>query len=284
MIIPTLNAESEIGGLLGIVLNQDPAPTEVLVVDSSSIDRTTEIVRGYGGVRLRVIDRSNFDHGGTRHQALMETTGEFVCFLTQDAIPLGSHYFSSLLAPFSDERVGMATGRQLPKPNARPYERLVREYNYPPRSFIRTKDDIERLGIKAFFASDVCSAYRRSSYVSVGGFRYPLNTNEDMLIASQFLRLGWKVAYVSDACVLHSHNLTPCQQFERNRQVGMFLESHASDFAGLEEVKEGRRLVATVTRGLLAEHRPLEVASFGVDCVARLLGNRVGRTFARMGR
>ena len=207
----------------------------------------------------------------------MSTTGDFVCFLTQDAVPVGREYFSHLLAPFEDPLVAMVSGRQLPKPDARPFERLVRSYNYPSESFVRTKDDIERLGIKAFFASDVCSAYRRTTYSLVGGFERPLNTNEDMLIASIFLRAGYKVAYAADAQVLHSHNYTLMQQYERNRQIGIFLEAHASDFNGVSEVGEGKRLVATVSRQLLAEGRVLELFAFGIDCAARLLGNRAGR-------
>lgn len=281
VVIPTLNAADEIGGLLRIVMSQEPAPLEVLVVDSSSDDGTRDMVGSFEGVGLRVIERADFDHGGTRHDALMGTTGEFVCFLTQDAVPVGTDYFARLLGPFEDPAVAMVSGRQLPKPDARPFERLVRGYNYPEKSFVRTKADIERLGIKAFFASDVCSAYRRSAYLGVGGFERPLNTNEDMLIASRFLTGGMKVAYAADAWVLHSHNLTPRQQYERNRQVGMFLESHAEDFAGLSEVGEGRRLVAAVSRQLVAERRPIELAAFAVDCAARLLGNRAGRHAAR---
>lgn len=277
VVIPTLNAGSEIGVLLEIILTQEPAPLDVLVVDSSSDDNTREVVKEFESVKLDVIERKDFDHGGTRHDALMRTLGDFVCFLTQDALPVGRGYFAKLLEPFGDPNVAMVSGRQLPKSDARPFERLVRYYNYPEKSFVRTGDDIAKLGIKAFFASDVCSAYRRTSYLRVGGFERPLNTNEDMLIASRFLKTGMKVAYASKARVLHSHNLSPHQQFERNRQVGMFLESHADDFAGLSEISEGGKMAASVCKGLIAEKRPLEILAFSIDCVARLVGNRVGR-------
>lgn len=281
LVIPTLNAESDIEGLLGAIFDQTQTPSEVLVVDSSSDDRTQEIVRSQRDVTLSVINRRDFDHGGTRHDAFMSTSGEFVCFLTQDAIPAGRRYFESLLASFDDEQVAMVSGRQLPKRDARPFERLVREFNYPSDSFVRDESDVERLGIKAFFASDVCSAYRRTSYMACGGFERPLATNEDMLMAAAFLRNGLKVAYAADAQVYHSHNLTLRQQYERNRQVGAFLESHPDVFGGLNEVGEGVGLVRYVSVHLLSERRYKELAAFGLDCVARLVGNRSGRLLVR---
>lgn len=277
VVIPTLNAENDISALLDSILMQTIAPEEILVMDSSSTDLTQEIVAGYPNVHLHVIDRNDFDHGGTRHQAVEMTKSDFICFLTQDALPANDQYFAELLAPFQDDSVAMVSGRQIPKDDARPFERLVRSFNYPEGSFVRSQEDIPRLGIKAFFASDVCSAYRRIAYLEVGGFDYPLNTNEDMLIASRFLHAGWRIAYSSDATVLHSHNYTPLQQFKRNRSIGYFLGMHESTFGNLSEVGEGKKLVFEVSKGLIREHRYLELLAFGVDCASRLLGNRLGR-------
>lgn len=278
VIIPTLNAESEIGPLLDALLSQGRKPDEILVVDSASDDGTQDIVRGYTdeGVRLRVIRREDFDHGGTRHGALLETSGDFVLFLTQDAVPADNAYIDNLLKPFEDPEVAMASGRQLPKPGARRYVQLVQEFNYPPEPNVRSAEDIPRLGIKSFFASDACSAYRRTAYLAAGGFERPLNTNEDMLMAATLLHSGWKVAYAADACVLHSHNLSPREQYRRNREVGIFLARHRDKLGVSDEVGEGSRLVKEVASRLLVERHLKELLLFGVDCAVRLFGNRVG--------
>lgn len=276
VIIPTLNAENEIGNLLDILAAQSIKPAEILVVDSSSDDKTQQIVTESGVASLRVIKREDFNHGQTRHEALLQTTGDFVLFLTQDAVPVDSLYIENLLKPFADPLVAMASGRQVPKPDARRFEQLVREYNYPATSFVHSVNDIEKYGIKTFFASDVCSAYRRSYYLKVGGFK-ALNTNEDMLIASDFIFNGYEIAYEADAQVLHSHNLSFREQFERNRQVGIFLAQHGKEFAGLSEVSSGAALVKSVAVQLVREKNIAELARFGVDCVARFAGNRQGR-------
>lgn len=281
VVVPTLNASAEIGGLLESLLSQSVEPREVIVIDSDSDDGTVRIAEDFPTVRTISIRRSEFNHGLTRHRALLETSGEIVCFVTQDAVPASADYLARLVGPMvADERIALVSGRQLPKPDARPFERLVREFNYPDEPSVRSRADLARCGIRTFFASDVCSAYRKTAYLECGGFG-PVRTNEDMLMAARLISAGWKVAYEPTAAVYHSHNLTPREQFERNRAVGAFLEDHSGDLLGASEVGEGGRLVAAVSTRLIREGRIGELFAFGVDCAARLLGNRVGRAEAR---
>lgn len=281
VIIPTLNAEHEIEALLIALDRQSIQPNEILVVDSASEDKTIELVQKHKRVRLLEIDRHDFNHGTTRDMALNESSGDFVCFLTQDAVPVSDDYLKRLVAPMvEDPSIALVSGRQLPKADARRFEQLVREFNYPDSPSVRSKGDLEQFGIKTFFASDACSAYRRSSYLECGGFEH-VNTNEDMLMAAKFIASGMKVAYEPRAEVYHSHNLTPSQQFARNRAVGFFLETHADDLMHASEIGEGGRLVKAVSSQLLREGNLVEFIAFGFDCCARLLGNRAGRRSAR---
>lgn len=279
VVIPTLNAGCEIGGLLDSLLSQTVVPGEILVVDSSSEDATQDIVASYAGrgVSLDVIERTEFNHGATRHRAFMRTVGDYTLFMTQDAVPAGDRYIERLTAPLeADKAIALVSGRQLPKPDARRFEQLVRAFNYPDEPSVRGAEDLPSYGIKTFFASDVCSAYRRTAYMECGGFA-PVNTNEDMLMAARLIAVGHKVAYEPSAAVYHSHNLTPAQQFRRNREVGAFLAAHGDDLMGASEVGEGGRLVRAVASQLLREGRLGEFVAFGFDCAARLAGNRAGR-------
>lgn len=283
VVIPTFNAGSEIGGLLDSLLAQTRVPDEILVVDSSSEDATQRIVASFAdrGVSLEVIERTEFNHGSTRHRAFLRTAGSYTLFMTQDAVPVDERYIESLIAPLeADESIALVSGRQLPKSDARRFEQLVRAFNYPDEPSVRSAGDLPRYGIKTFFASDVCSAYRRSAYMACGGFPQ-VNTNEDMLMAARLIAAGYKVAYEPRAAVYHSHNLTPAQQFRRNREVGAFLAAHGGELMGASEVGEGGRLVKAVSTQLLREGRLGEFVAFGFDCVARLAGNRVGRRAAR---
>lgn len=285
LVIPTLNSERDIEALLEKLENQTHPIDELVVVDSSSDDDTADIVRLFAGnhanVELQVIARKDFNHGSTRDRALRTlTTGEFVLFMTQDAVPADDQYVEALLKPFENPKVAAVSGRQLPKHDARRFECLVREFNYPAEDFVRGRGDLPRYGIKTFYLSDVCSAYRRSSYLECGGFCRTL-TNEDMYMAAKLVAAGYLVAYAADARVYHSHNLTPKQQYKRNYAVGKFLEEHKDVLMDASEIGEGKKLAANVAGELLRGGHIGELCAFGVDCVARFMGNRAGRRDAR---
>lgn len=280
VIIPTLNAAAEIDNLLGSLVQQTLLPADIVVIDSQSDDDTVSKAKKFNNVRVIEIRRGEFNHGLTRHFAAMQTRGEYICFLTQDAIPSDEHYLENLVAPMQlDSKIALVSARQIPKKGARRFEQLVRNFNYPEQSSVRSKADLNTYGIKTFFASDACSAYRRSAYVACGGFP-EVNTNEDMLMAALLIAAGWKVAYESSASVYHSHNLTIKQQYNRNKQIGFFLQMHTQELLNVNEIGEGKRLFIEIAKQLVKERRFAEFIAFGFDCAARLAGNRAGRNEA----
>ncbi|KAB8297505.1 glycosyl transferase family 2 [Bifidobacterium apri] len=280
VVIPTLNAGDGIVHLLDALQAQRRKPDEILVVDSSSDDGTGEKVTQYRGIELLTIPREEFNHGATRDKALRHTHGDFVLFLTQDALPEDDQYIDSMVQAFADPAVAMVSGRQIARDDARPFERLVREYNYPAKSYTRSREDIPRMGIKAYFASDVCSAYRRSAYLQVGGFER-VSTNEDMFIAAAFLHNDWKIAYCAEARVKHSHNFTLRQQYRRNFASAVEMELHKDSLRSANTTAEGARLMRSVVSQLWDSRQYGESMAFVVDCCARILGNKMGTAKGR---
>lgn len=284
IILPTLNAEGQIGHLVDVLCDQTVKPSEILIIDSSSNDNTVQEAKRSRVVRADVIQRSEFDHGGTRHKAFTMTSGEYVLFITQDAIPATDRYIENLIAPFADEQVAMSSGKQLPKPDARRYEQLVREFNYPKFSNVRSIEDEKRYGIKAFYVSDVCSAYRRQPYLDCGGFLRPCSMSEDMYMAATLAHAGYKIAYAANAGIYHSHNLTFAQQYKRNYAIGAFLERNSKLLGNASELGEGKKLASQVVKTLLSERNIREIIAFGSDCTARFFGNRLGRSAVKKGK
>ena len=76
--------------------------------------------------------------------------------------------------------VAVAYARQLPREDCGIIERYTRQFNYPDEGCVKSREDIPRLGIKTFFCSDVCAAYRRDLFEQLGGFESPVIFNEDM--------------------------------------------------------------------------------------------------------
>ena len=238
VIVPTLNAEKEIRHLLSALLGQDFPPEEILVIDSSSEDNTVKICEEFSKVQVIRIPREDFDHGKTRDMAVRRSKGEIVVFLTQDAIPADAGFLGKLISPLKNSEVAVSVGRQLPKQDASKMEALVRRFNYPSESNIRSADDIPRMGIKAFFCSDSCAAYRKDVYLALGGFEYPLKSNEDMFFAAKALQNGYRVVYTADASVYHSHNFSLREQYKRNYLQGYEIERHRELIGGLRFVHE----------------------------------------------
>src|SRR3954465_9390302 len=82
VVVPTLNAEAEWQQLISSLRSVDPQ--RVLIIDSSSSDRTSELARS-SGFRIHTISREEFNHGRTRQLALaIVPDATFLVYLTQD--------------------------------------------------------------------------------------------------------------------------------------------------------------------------------------------------------
>jgi rhamnosyltransferase len=276
-----MNGEKYMESLLTALENQTLKPLEILVVDSASTDRTVEIVKAHEEVQLLPIERKDFDHGKTRDMALRKTKGDYVLFLTQDAEIEDDRLLEKMRQDFRDDTIAVVSARQLPKKDATRREQLIRAFNYPDQSTIRSSKDLEKLGIKTYFMSDVCSMYRKDIYLKVGGFTYPIKTNEDMFYAAAAINAGYRIVYDAYACVLHSHNFTLKQQYERNYIQGYEIEKHKELLHHVSQTSEGMKLVKYVTKRLLKEGHFFAWVYFGFDCIARFTGSRKGRKAAR---
>jgi rhamnosyltransferase len=278
IIIPTINAEKFIRDLLLNLLNQTRRPDEIIIIDSESDDKTVDICEEFG-VKLISIKRVDFDHGATRDTAFRASTGDFVLFLTQDAIPVNDMYVANIINPFHDEKVAMVTGRQIARSGASESERLTREFNYPKGLFIRSKDNIKSMGIKTFFSSDCCSAYRRSAYMDVGGFGYPTLIGEDLVISARFIIAGYKTAHCGDAEVYHSHKYSLKQQYSRNFDIAANISLHEDLFSGYNLKTEGIRMVIYVIKGLLRKLQLIQALYYCLESAVKFLGYKHGRSF-----
>ncbi|GFN32781.1 glycosyltransferase family 2 protein [Paenibacillus xylaniclasticus] len=225
VIIPTWNAGPSFKELLKSLRGQTVTPAEIIVIDSSSTDGTADVARAEGAAVLS-IPQTEFDHGGARNQAAAVATGDILIFMTQDALPADSLLLESLVRPLAAQEVAYAYARQLPGEDANLLERTARELNYPSESMLKSEHDIARMGIKAFFCSNVCSAIRRETFERMGGFDSPVMFNEDLLLSARCMLQGGLIAYVAEAKVIHSHNFTLKQLYRRFYDNGVSIGQH----------------------------------------------------------
>lgn len=117
VVVPVKDGERYLEELLAaLALEGD---IETLVIDSGSRDRSLEIARS-AGLEVLEIAPHEFGHGRTRNLGAERTSGELVCFLTQDATPVEGWLAAYREAFELDARVGAAYGPHLPRPDTSP--------------------------------------------------------------------------------------------------------------------------------------------------------------------
>ncbi len=277
VVIPTYNAEAYISPLLTQLEKQTVQPCEILIIDSSSEDGTLAAMKEHHNIRTITIQRSAYNHGGTRDLGVKQTNGDLILFMTQDAVPADNDLIKKLISLFPNHsEIAVAYARQIPRKDSSPREKLIRAYNYPEHSAVHSENDIPRLGIKTFFCSNVCAVYRRDLYERLGGFEKDLLSNEDMMYAAKAIRNGYQVAYAAEACVIHSHDLTCLEQYERNRIQGYEITRHRDLLGETSSSKEGLHMLKTVSFQLIQQGRILSLFGLFADCVSRYMGSRTG--------
>lgn len=273
--IPTLNGERDLQHVLPQLV-EALDPSKVWIIDSASWDKTVELCNQYR-VNIYPLERGKFNHGGTRNLGRSLVQAEVLVYMTQDAIPANIDSLQRLIEPFADSSVALAYGRQLPRPGSGPLEAFPRLFNYPDTSFIKSKADIPRLGIKTFFCSDSFCAYRSSAWDEVGGFPERTLTWEDQHIAARLIAKGYKIAYAADAQVYHSHSYTLREEFQRYFDTGSFLkrESWMCEMVGNAE-GEGMRLLNEQVMYLINTQNTHLIPYSLVATAVKYMGYRIG--------
>ena len=178
--------------------------------------------------------------------------------------------------------MALAYARQLPGEDAGEIEVFTRNFNYPETSSIKTAKDIKELGIKAYFASNVCCAYRRDVFLKLGGFTDTAIFNEDMIYAAKALEQGYGISYEAGARVIHSHDQGALGLFHRNFDLGMSQAMHPEVFENISSEGEGIRLVKKTAAHLLRKGMPLSVIGLFWDSGFKYLGYRFGKAYKRL--
>ena len=213
---------------------------------------------------------------------MKKSQAEIFVMMTQDAMPKDEYLLENLLKALEGEKVAAAYARQLPTQDCNPIEQYLREFNYPDKPEIKTIEDVAARGIKAYFCSDVCCAYKRTVYEELGGFVKHTIFNEDMLYAAGAMKTGYQIAYAAKACVVHSHNYTGMEQLRRNFDLGVSQADHPEVFADVPSESEGIKSVKAAA-AYLKENRLWKWMPFLVwQSGLKYMGYRLGKMYKKL--
>ncbi|HUV45515.1 MAG TPA: glycosyltransferase family 2 protein [Dehalococcoidia bacterium] len=228
IVILTKNAGGDFQDTLGAIFAQKyPGEFEVIIVDSGSTDHTLEIAQTHP-TKIHQIKPEDFGHGRTRNLAASLAIGDYLVFLTQDAVPATDKWLSNLIRNLKDSKIAGVYGRQIPKKGTRPMESFFLNTRYPLSRMVKSAGQ-GKVDMNTIFFSNANSAFRKEIWG-----KYPFDDSlimsEDQEWAKKVLLAGYEIVYDPEAAVYHSHNYSLKTAFQRYFDSGVSL----NQFAGKE--------------------------------------------------
>jgi glycosyltransferase involved in cell wall biosynthesis len=213
IIIRAYNEARHMEHLLQGIHAQTFTDYEIILVDSGSTDNTVAIAERYG-VRIVDIPAQQFTFGRSLNRGVQAAAGEFIVNISAHCYPAVKDWLANLIAPFVDQQVALAYGRQHGDDRTRFSEARFFAQYYPLVSQPRQKDP---------FCNNANAAIRRGLW-QTNPYDESLTGLEDLAWASWALEVGYHIAYVAEAPVVHVHEERPAQVFNRYKREAIAMK------------------------------------------------------------
>lgn len=289
VIIPTYKPDKKFLELMEKLENQTVPVQKIIIINTEQkyFDRLiygTSFSKKYKNILVKHLSKREFDHGKTRNKGVSLSDADIFVMMTQDAVPVDEYMLEGLLEGLHEKNVAISYARHIAYNDSSEIEKFTRNFNYPNEKQIKTAEDIERLGIKTFFCSNVCAAYRRDVFDSLGGFIKHTIFNEDMIYAAGAVGAGYGIAYCPDAKVYHSHDYSNKEQFSRNFDLGVSQADHPEIFAKVSSESEGIKAVRLTISYLGKMKLKRKIPAFIIQCGFKYMGYLMGKNYKRLPR
>lgn len=215
VVIPTKNGGDRFIDVLATTAGQITSfEYEILCVDSGSKDSTIDVIKAFPRVKLFQIAPEEFGHGKTRSWAAQHCSGEYIVFITQDALPASLYWlqnFINAMRAAPDAVAGFGIHYPYPDCNyidARNITNHFKQFGEDNTTIQvsdlnRFKEDLDYRLQYAFF-SDNNACLKREYFLL---HPYPdVDFAEDQSWMMEQMGKGLKKVYCPHAPVYHSHN------------------------------------------------------------------------------
>lgn len=275
IICPLYQAENYIERLHESLLKQKYVKINTIqYILTRSTDNSEEILKK-NHLNYKMIEKENFSHSLVRENVAMESNADIICFISQDIVIEREDWLEKLVKPIIEGQAEATYSRQLTKFNN--IEKYTRESNYPERSRIKSKADINELGLKTFFFSDASSAVRTDVFKKLNGYDGKnLPINEDMYLAHKLITKGYSIGYQAESVVYHSHNFTLKELYNRYKLTGKFFKENSYlDQYGTNS--SGGSLAKYILKRAIQDKNIKVLIRYPFDMAARFIGLKVGK-------
>lgn len=274
IIIPTQNAGSEFDTVLKRIFEQNiKEKFEVIIIDSGSMDKTIEIAKKYP-VRLIQIKPEEFGHGRTRNYGADISKGEYLVFLTQDAIPFDNNWLRYLISNLEEENVAGVYNKQISKDDANIFEKFYLNKVYPDYKIIKNLKTIKSLTLNEIRFSSGGSAIKKDVWK-----KHKFDESvlfEDQAWSKDVLLSGYSIIYEPKAKVYHSHNYNIIDVFRRHFDHGVSLNEIINDKI-INVTKEGLNFIIEEILFLIKNNLWYKIPHMFIYEFSRYLGYLLGR-------
>lgn len=234
VVIPTYNGAHELPYLLEQLHRQSGiADLEIVVVDSGSSDGTDTMAEA-DGCRVIRIPQSEFSHSHARMLGATAATGEYLLFMTQDALPDREDWVLRMLQPCLVSGAAAVSCYETPKPDADLLSHItvwnwknIMSGGSDRLTALPADTSYDSLRRCAQLSDNAC-AVKRSVFMELGGHRGAYA--EDLDLGIRLLQTGHKLGLLASVSVVHSHNRPALYNFKRAIVDGVNIAGLFSDF------------------------------------------------------
>jgi rhamnosyltransferase len=212
LVIRAFNEEKHIGRLLAGIMHQSVDDIETVLVDSGSRDATVAIASRYP-VKIVHIRPEEFTFGRSLNRGIEQTTSDFIVIASAHVYPVYPDWIERLLEPFTNPRVALVYGKQRGNESSCFSEQQQFAKLFPEESIAVQRHP---------FCNNANSAIRRSLWQQ-SHYDEELTGLEDMAWANWAINQNHVLSYAADAEVIHVHNETWHQIYNRYRREAIAL-------------------------------------------------------------
>jgi len=237
IIIPTHNGGRAFQRNLKTILQQKHIPDkEIIIVDSSSADGTSELARK-NGCKVFSIRKERFGHGRTRAHGVSKSGGKHIIMTVQDAQPAHRYSYAQLINFAVENDLVAASGNQIPFKNADSYAMWQHTRHTSlmnPHQVSVVYDaaqmsgdyfwNLDFLQKRKFSCIDDVYAYYSRDLFEMCTFS-DIDFAEDVDMAVKILLLHKKIGITNQSSVYHSHLSTLHEIFHRAYQDAISLNT-----------------------------------------------------------
>lgn len=234
VVIPAYNGAHELPQLLELLQMQNGiSDLEIIVVDSGSTDGT-DILAEQAGCKVIRIRQEDFSHSYSRMLGAINATGEYLLFMTQDALPDRTDWLLRMLQPCLVSDAAAVSCYETPKSDADLLSHItvwnwrnIMSGGVDKLTELPTDTSYTSLRRSAQLSDNACLV-KRSVFMELGGHRGTYA--EDLDLGIRLLKAGYKLGILSSISVVHSHNRPALYNFKRAIVDGVNIAKLFEDF------------------------------------------------------